>query len=142
VNDLSASLRSALAPVAGVRVAWLFGSRAGGRPRADSDLDLAVVYARHLDAAAREHARRQIAAAVTDALGALGERADVVDLDDADSAVAFHAVTEGVLLVARSEAERVRAVAFIYRRFDDEAPRRELYRRAAIASAERGHGRR
>ena len=132
-----AQIGAALRPIAVVRAAWLFGSRARGTARPDSDLDLAVVYPRELDDAGRERARREIVAALADALGAVGERADIVDLDDADSAVAFRAVTEGLLVLARSEPERVRAVSWIYRRYDDEAPRRALFRRAARAAAQR-----
>ena len=138
MSDLAARVGDALDPLEAVRVAWVFGSRVRGQPREDSDLDLAVVYARQLDGAAREHARRLIVAALTDVLGAVGERADVVDLSDADSAVAFHAVAGGTLALARTEAERVEACVFAWRRYDDEAPRRALYRRAAVEVSERG----
>ena len=134
---LPARIADALRPIDAVQAAWLFGSRARGDAREDSDLDVAVLYRREIDGAARERARREIVAALSDGLGSVGERADVVDLDDADSAVAFRAVTEGALVLARSEAARVRAVAFIYRRYDDEAPRRDLFRRAALAAAQR-----
>jgi predicted nucleotidyltransferase len=122
-----------LGPFVGIRVAWLFGSQATGRARADSDLDIAVSYDRALDADGRERLRRRLVEALTDSLGTLGERADLVDLDDCDSAVAFRAVSDGVLLFARSDSDRVRVVARVARRYDEEAPRRELFRRAAIA---------
>jgi hypothetical protein len=133
----------ALERFAGVRTAWLFGSQVTGRARPDSDLDVAVSYDRTLDADARERLRRQVVDELTESLGALGERADVVDLDDCDSAVAFRAVSEGALLFARNESDRVRVVARVARRYDDEAPRRELFRRAAIAvSTDAGDDRR
>src|SRR5436190_586136 len=111
--DLPAAMVQALEPISAIRAAWLFGSQISGRARPDSDLDLA------------------------DALGTLGERADVVELDERDSAVAFRAVRDGNLLFARTEVGRVRTVARVARRHDDEAPRRELFRRAALAAAAR-----
>jgi predicted nucleotidyltransferase len=50
--DLEQRIASALAPFEDVRVAYLFGSRARGSARADSDLDLAVRI-RRTDAAGR-----------------------------------------------------------------------------------------
>ena len=137
MDALSPIIAFAFAPFAKIRAAWLFGSQASGKARADSDLDIAVCFERALDADAREALRRQIVAALADALGALGERADIVDLDDCDSLVAFRAVSQGTLLLARTAADRVRTVARVARRHDDEAPRRELFRKAALAAAAR-----
>jgi predicted nucleotidyltransferase len=134
-DELAQRVGAALEPVELVRVAWLFGSQASGTGGARSDLDVAVVHARELDDPAREQARRRIVAALTDALGPLGERADVVDVDRTSSAVAFRALCDGRRVLARSESERVAAEVRIMRRYDDEAPRRELYRRAAIHHA-------
>lgn len=133
--DFPERIARRLETFAGVRVAWLFGSQSRGQAKPDSDLDIAVGYDRALDGDAREALRRHIVAALADELGALGDRADVVDLDDCDSAVAFRAVSEGRLLLARTPADRVRAVAWVARRFDDEAPRRELFRRTALRAA-------
>lgn len=134
-SELVASVATALAGVEELRLAWVFGSRLAGRPRTDSDLDVAVRYDAGLDDAGREAARRRLVAALADALGAVGERADVVDLDRADVAVAFEAVRQGSLALARSEDERVEVVARVARRYDDERGKRELYRRAAVAAA-------
>ena len=136
-EDLAKAMTSALATMDEVRLVYLFGSRANGRARVEIDLDVAVVYRRELDGAARERARRRVVAALTDALGALGERADVVDLDAAGSAVAFRVIRDGRRLIARTERERVAAEVRILRRYDDEAPRRALYRRAAVEAARR-----
>lgn len=124
-------MAAALEPLDAVRVAWLFGSQATGRAGARSDLDVAVVHPRELDDVGREHVRRQIVAALTDALGRLGERADVVDVDRTNSAVAFRAIRDGRRLLARTESERVAAEVRVMRRYDDEAPRRALFREAA-----------
>jgi predicted nucleotidyltransferase len=131
MDALISKLASALGPLELVRVAWVFGSRVRGAARPDSDLDLAVAFPRTLDAQGRFQGRLRIVAAVTDALGALGERADVVDVDESDAAVAFAALSEGRLVLARSEDERVEAAVRIMRRNSDDVPRRLLFREAA-----------
>jgi predicted nucleotidyltransferase len=127
----------ALTQIHGVRVAYLFGSRVTGRVRADSDLDLAVLFDPSLDAGARLRVELDIVAALTDALGPVGERTDVVDLGRAGSGVAFRAIREGQCVLARDPAERVRLVARIARLYDEDAPRRDFMRRAAITAARR-----
>jgi uncharacterized protein YutE (UPF0331/DUF86 family)/predicted nucleotidyltransferase len=114
----------ALMPLEGVRLAYLFGSRSRGAARPDSDLDIAVAYASDADLAQREILRRQLVAALTDALGAVGERADVVDLEHAPSEIAFAAI-RATRLLARSEEERVRHEVRVARFHDDDAVRRE-----------------
>jgi uncharacterized protein len=146
IDDLAARIREALAPVQDVRLAYLFGSRARGNARPDSDVDIAVAYARGLELAGLERARqsviealtevlgplrRSVIEALTEALGPLGERADVVDLERAGTAVAFRALREGRRVLVRSEPDRITLEASIGRRYDDEAPRRALFRRAA-----------
>ncbi|MFL5409770.1 MAG: nucleotidyltransferase domain-containing protein, partial [Myxococcales bacterium] len=53
-----------LQPLAGIRVAWLFGSQLTGRIGPESDLDIAVAYERALDADAREALRRRLVVAL------------------------------------------------------------------------------
>jgi predicted nucleotidyltransferase len=145
VDALAAKVASALAPVESVRVAWLFGSQVRGRARGDSDLDLAVKFDRSLDGRARELCRREIVAALTDALGPLGERTDVVDVDRAGTGVCFAALREGVRVLARSEEERIDASVRILRMYDDQRAFRELFERAGIraglAMGEQARGR-
>ncbi len=142
MDALQSQITAALRPLSQLRVAWLFGSRVKGTARPDSDLDLAVVLPRDLGADARLHLRLSIIAALTDALGPLGERTDVVDVEEADPAVAFAALSEGVLLLARSEDERVEAAVRIMKRHADDLPRRLLFRSAAArVAAEMGRPR-
>jgi predicted nucleotidyltransferase len=136
-DHAASRIAAALGPIQTVRVAYLFGSRGTGRPRPDSDLDVAVAWARGLGDEAREVARREVIAALTDALGALGERADIVDLYRADSAVGFRAIRDGLRVVSRSELERIELEVRIARRYDDDAPKRELFRNAALRVARR-----
>jgi predicted nucleotidyltransferase len=118
-------------------VGYVFGSRVSGRAWAESDLDIAVRWDRTLDAAALKRSTLALVGALTDALGELGERADIVDLDRAGSAVAFRAVRDGILVYETSKAERVRALVDVVRRYDDDAPNRALFRRAALDAAGR-----
>jgi HEPN domain-containing protein len=78
-----------------------------------------------------------VRSALSDALGALGERADVLDLAMAGSAIAFRVVRDGRCVLARDDGERVGLVARILRRYDDEAPRRALFVKAALAAGAR-----
>ena len=121
-------------------MAYLFGSRGKKGARPDSDLDIAIGYAPASSPAARERTRREVMAALADALGRLGERADLLDLARAGSAVGFEAIRTGTVILARSELERIRLEASVARRYDDEAPRRELFRRAAIRAGRRMEG--
>lgn len=136
-DTLVERVRAALVPMAAIRVAYLFGSRVSGRARADSDLDLAVLYDPLLGPAERETVRREVVGALTDTLGRLGESTDVVDLERAGSALGFRAIRDGRRLLERDRAERVRLEARIARMYDDDAPRRELMWRAAIEAGRR-----
>jgi len=135
VEELAERLQAALEPIADVRLVYLFGSVVSGRCHGESDLDVGVVYPRELDGWARERLRREIVAALTDALGRLGERADVVDLERVPGALALDAVRRGRRLIVRDQGERCQFEALAVKRSDDEAGLRELRRRCAIAAA-------
>jgi predicted nucleotidyltransferase len=115
----------------GARIAIVFGSRASGRTWGESDLDVAVRWEVGVSEELRRDRTLQLIAALTDRLGPIGERADVFDLDHGSSAVAFRAVREGRLVFAASEAERVRCIVAVVRRYDDDAPLRRLFQKAA-----------
>lgn len=134
-RGLEEGIRRALARVPEVSAAWLFGSRARGTAREDSDLDVAVAFAPGLDERARHLSTLRVLEALVTELGALGERADVLDLDAAGSTVAFRAIRDGRLVLDRQDGTRARVVARVARRYDDEAPRRALFERAARAAA-------
>lgn len=126
--DLVASVRKALEPITAVRVAYLFGSRVTGRTHAESDLDIALSLSHDAD---RHRVELDAYAALARTLGQIGERADLLDLSRCGSAVAFKVLREGTRVLARSEKERIALEAWIMRRYDDEAPRRKLFRKAA-----------
>jgi predicted nucleotidyltransferase len=119
------------AQLAGARVAIVFGSRANGRTWHESDLDVAVRWERGLSEGERRDRTLQLIGALTDRLGPIGERADVLDIDRGASAVAFRAIQQGKLVFVVSESERVRCIVDVVRRYDDDAPLRRLFRKAA-----------
>jgi predicted nucleotidyltransferase len=139
-SELAAAVAAAAEGVPGLLVVFLFGSQLTGRTWAESDLDLGVRWAQGLSLEARIEAERALATALSERLGALAARVDLVDLDRAASSVAFRAIREGRCVWTRTEAERVRAVVRVSRRYDDEQPLRRLHRDAARAAVRRMNG--
>ena len=117
--------------------AVLFGSRAGGRARPDSDWDIAVYLDERLDPRARFEVRRQLVAALEPAV-----RVDVVVLNDAPPLLGHQALC-GELLIDR---DHIRYVHYFVRTVGaslDEAPARRLHadaRRRRLAELELGPG--
>lgn len=144
--DLLPALSSILSSQPGIANAYLFGSRAKGRERPDSDIDIAVDWASNLEADGKAAAENDLRAAFADALGELGERLDLVDLRAAGSTLGFRIIRDGKLILCRDRRAKVNLEASIARRYDDEAGYRQLFRQAAIAAGlrlEAGvHGRR
>lgn len=136
-SDVTEAIATAAAQEPAVRVAYVFGSQITGAARRDSDLDVAVAYGPDVDDDRREQARRALVGSLERSLGSLGERADIVDLDRANSAVSFRAIRDGVCAYTRTRRDRAEVEERIARRHDDDAPRRELFRRAARAVAAR-----
>lgn len=92
---------SALLAAAGVRFAYLFGSRATGRHRPDSDADLAVLTDRPLTLLAESRLCLDLATA----LGV--PSVDVVDLGRAPLRIVGRILGEGVVIHGREEPARV-----------------------------------
>ena len=86
-NGALATIRSRLAADPAVLFAMLFGSRASGSPRADSDWDLAVFLDPSLDGPNRAAKRAQLIAGLEPEY-----RVDVVVLNDAPPLVAHRAL--------------------------------------------------
>lgn len=89
-----------------IRAAYLFGSAAKGRQRPDSDLDVAVLLTRPLDASRSFAYRLKL---MTD-LGAALHRSDldVVILNDAPPLLAHRVLSKGKLVFERSASDRIR----------------------------------
>lgn len=100
--DAEQRIRGVLEDRPEVVFATLFGSRATGRARPDSDWDLAVFVDESLDAAARFDLRRQIAAALEPAV-----EVDIVVLNDAPPMLGHRALS-GRVLIDRDHPRYVR----------------------------------
>jgi predicted nucleotidyltransferase len=100
VSTPDESVERILADV-GIRFAYLFGSRASGAARANSDADVAVMPERDLGLLERE----RLAARLTTALGV--PDVDVVSLDRAPLELRGRIVQEGALVYSADEPARV-----------------------------------
>lgn len=97
--DIPQAARDALR-AAGVVVAYLFGSRANGRPRPDSDLDVAVLFDRPTGLLERETLAGRLQAA-------LEREVDLTVLDDAPLVIRGRVVQEGRPIYSSDEPRRV-----------------------------------
>jgi predicted nucleotidyltransferase len=121
-ETIVAILRDAM-PTAGA--IYRFGSSLEGLHRPDSDLDLAVLAERPLDAWGRFTLQERVAAAVR-------RQVDLVDLRSATTVMASQIVTTGVLLYDVDPAARGRFEDYVYSayaRLNEE--RREILQRIA-----------
>jgi len=108
---------------------WLFGSRASGAARADSDLDLAALF----------HGRPsplEVLEAQADLEAELGVELDLIDLDRASPILAMQVLRHGRLVVDRDLRRRTALVARTVSMYEDlKILRREaeqiLFRRVA-----------
>lgn len=97
---------------AGVLAAWVFGSRASGAARADSDIDMALLTDEPLPLLRRERLARDLSAL-------LGAEVDLVDLRRAGLALQARVVRTGRLLFSDDEPARVAEVVRIQGRWPD-----------------------
>lgn len=118
-TDLVARLRDVLANEPTVVVAYLFGSRATGSQRVDSDVDVAVL----LHEPAPDDWLRTTADL---AAAAAPLRVDLVDLAAAPVALAYRVLRDGRLLISRDEAERIAHRVRAFDRYLDMAPARRV----------------
>ena len=127
MTDLDERIRSVVEPLPGIDRLVLFGSRARGRPRADSHLDVAVLPSTD-DPRGRRRVPGEVAAALSD-FAPLG-RVDVVLLDEAPALLRQRIMEGGRVLLCRTpkrwRAWRVRTM----REYGDMEPSRRLFREA------------
>jgi predicted nucleotidyltransferase len=107
-----------------VAAAYLYGSRARGTARPNSDVDLAVILASALSAQERWQRRLALLESASAELGS--DAIDLTVLEDAPAPVAHRAIRDGSLIVDRDARRRVAVVEDVFRRFLDEAPLRRL----------------
>jgi predicted nucleotidyltransferase len=96
----------------GAEAVWLFGSQATGRATANSDIDLAVLFAKRPSAAERIELQATLAER-------LGHSVDLVDLDAASPALAMQVLKHGKLLVDRNPRRRIAFTAVLPSRYED-----------------------
>jgi predicted nucleotidyltransferase len=130
------ALSRALAGMGDVRLAFLFGSRARDRARADSDFDIAVL----LD---EESAGTDRGATIRRLAGRLGSVVasallDLVVLNDAPPLLRHRVLRDGVLLYQRSAEERVRFAIRTLREYQDGQIRRAGFTRRRIERLKAG----
>lgn len=119
---LKAQLAAVFQTFPEVEAAFLFGSEAEGRARADSDLDVAVLLACE-DA--------ELTLRLLEALAAAGlDRVDLVVLNQADPVTRFEAVRANKLLFARQGFDRGEFYSRIVREYLDLLPILEPQRHA------------
>jgi len=140
VDPLLRAVASAAESLPEIKAAFLFGSQASGRARADSDVDVAIL----IDAgAARIDARTQLRR-VLEALAAhvAADRLDIVILNDAPPALAFQVLKGGKLAFERDRTALHRFRVSIYTRHSDFEPTERFFRavtrQRALAGASRG----
>ncbi|GMV15718.1 MAG: nucleotidyltransferase domain-containing protein [Sorangiineae bacterium PRO1] len=132
VADTEAELTRRLESVPEILFALLFGSRAAGTPRADSDWDVAVFLSPALSAAERFRLRARLSGE----LGDLGQ-VDVVVLNDAPPLLA-HRALQGRLLTVADRTAYVRFFVATVSASEDERYFREIHDRARRERLEEG----
>jgi predicted nucleotidyltransferase len=139
-DELLSRVKRALLPIAGVQAAFLFGSRATGRARPDSDIDIAVL----LENAPPSHERKGVLWPLLTALGSelRSDRVDLVVLNEAPPKLAFQVLKQGLVAFARDPVELHRFRVRTYSLHADYEPVerffREVTKRRAQTAMNRG----
>lgn len=118
-TEVAELVRVVLDGTPAVVVGYLFGSRATGRPRSDSDVDVAVLL--------RDDDHDALPSLLADLSRALAPlHVDVVDLRTAPDVLAYRVLRGGTLLVSRDEGVRRAHWVGVVDRYLDMAPARRL----------------
>ncbi len=114
---IEAALREALAAAPGFEAAWLFGSLARGTARAESDVDVA------LWGGGPPTTLEDLRTDLADQLSRLlGREVQLVVLDSAPVDLVHRVLRDGVLLVDRDRAARIRFEVDARNRFFEDGP--------------------
>ncbi|MBW8875074.1 MAG: nucleotidyltransferase domain-containing protein [Acidobacteria bacterium] len=135
MEPLDKDIVRATESVPGISVLVLFGSRARGTHRPDSDLDVAVL-PQSPDSRARRHLQTDVAVALAD-LAPEG-RVDVVLLDEADAVLRQRIMETGRVLLNRDDETWKELRVRTMREYGDGEWARRLYREAQRRRLERG----
>jgi uncharacterized protein len=135
MSSLDERILSAVGGIPGVSIFLVFGSRARGTHRPDSDLDVAVLPA-EVDSRARHRLQSRIAATLAD-LAPEG-RVDVVILDEAGTVLRQRIMETGRVLLNHDPAAWKELRVRTMREYGDSERFRRLYREAQRRRLERG----
>lgn len=128
VENFDQRIREAVEDLSGLSILAVFGSRAQGRHRPDSDLDVAILPSREVDAEGRRRLQARVAAKL-DHLAARG-RVDIVFFDEAPELLRHRVFKTGRAVLCRDpdawKELRVRTM----REHGDREDYRRLMRRA------------
>jgi uncharacterized protein len=138
MDDLVAAVARALEGHEEVISAWVYGSVARGKARANSDLDVAVLLG--LPPGRRLSFDELPLDILRDLEHATGREVDLVVIDTADVDLVHRVLRDGVLVCDRDRSRRIAFEVQKRHEYFDIAPRREAYRRAQIARAREGRG--
>lgn len=123
-----------------IQAAFLFGSQASGRARAESDIDVAVLLDTDLAPIGARERLRRVLEALAEHIAA--DRLDLVILNDAPPALAFQVLKHGKLALERDRTALHRFRVVTYSRHSDfvavERFFRDATRRRALARNARG----
>jgi predicted nucleotidyltransferase len=133
VPELDQQIVRAVEAIPGIAALAVFGSRASGRGRPDSDLDVAV-----LPAPGADRRRLQIGVAVALADLAPEGRVDVVLLDEAPELLRHNVLATGRLVLCRDARAWRDLRVWTMREHGDREPARDLFRRAQQRRLEKG----
>lgn len=124
VEDIADRVRAALEPLDDIAVAVLFGSRAKGTARPNSDLDVALI-----PSTDDPHRRLRLLQRAAAELASLvpSDRADVVFLDEAPVLLRQRVMEHGKLVLVRDEAPWKRLRVKTMREWGDMEPYRKRY---------------
>jgi len=138
-THLLTAIIQGLSPLEQVRAALLFGSRATGRARPDSDVDVAVLLSPDAAKSGKDVLERVLSALAS---GLAADRLDVVILNAAPPALAFQILKHGVVAFERDRRDLHRLRVRVYDVHADYAHVerffREAVKRRALAGASRG----
>jgi uncharacterized protein len=120
----------------GVRLAYLFGSQATGHTRADSDVDIAVLFADTVSDPERSRLASDLLGEICQTLSS--DCVEIVLLNDCAPLLAFEVVRSGRLLFASDDFERIDFQVRTIRALEDTQPLRALLREAMSERIRRG----
>jgi predicted nucleotidyltransferase len=127
MDPIDSEITRAVQDLSGISVLVVFGSRAKGTHRPDSDLDVAVLPASP-DSRIRRHLQADVAVALTD-LAPEG-RVDVVLLDEADDVLRQRVMETGRVLINRDDEAWKELRVRTMREYGDREWARRLFREA------------